>query len=98
MRRSACQEGDSHRRRDSGQADVSLTENRGAHVGVSGKPESGPPPTCCTPSSLLMASLSFLSSLADASESLILVLSELRQIESGAALIKPRYSSDNINR
>lgn len=47
-----------------GLADVTLTENRGDHVGVSRKPEPQKPvspPTCSTSICLLMASVSVLS-------------------------------------
>lgn len=62
---SLCQERDSQRRRqeagssDSGMVDVTLTENREGHVGVSGEPDPprnpSPPPSRSTAISLLMA-------------------------------------------
>lgn len=77
---SACQEGASHRRCcDSGMADVTLTVNRGDHVCVSGEPDAQKPASPPHYYHFLMGSVSFFSSLADTSESLILVL---RQIES----------------
>lgn len=59
---SACQEGDS----GGGLADVTLTVNRGDHVGVSGKPEPQKP---VPPSHLLDFYLPQYLSSADTSES-----------------------------